>query len=438
MRRVKCVPVFLFLLLISIHELYAQAIIKGLVKDAGTGERLIGAHVYDTETYLGTITNEKGEFEFQIPEGQHQLIITFIGYKSEKRSFFAEAKRMIKMDDILLKPVIYQLKDLVVTEYKNPEKLIRLARKHYRRVGVDLHFEVDQFYRWITSHDSIPVHWSEAVYTLNENKNDNWWKLREGRMASNENAPQLPRVFYIDLIDMLRNFNVFEKLLEVPAPLSESWNTFYDFKIIRRSYLDSLEVYQIGITPKYGEMNLFRGSVYIETRNFNIVAADIYIAKFRNPDVVQYDRSVIHKGRFEFENTSLWYHFRAAPISVNKEENQKYWLPISSDAILLTDLDARLQFNKKQRIEQNLNKSKYHITSRLITQCHSTSFRYRFKHFRIHKKEATKNSNFISELRKKVYHPDYWSNMYRFGVGKLDEKTVKYFKIDGKVKFSTK
>ena len=67
----------------------AQAIIgqsytlSGYVQDADSGEKLIGANVFDSDTYEGTITNTYGFFSLSLPAGAKEITISYIGYGDE-------------------------------------------------------------------------------------------------------------------------------------------------------------------------------------------------------------------------------------------------------------------------------------------------------------------------------------------------------------------
>jgi hypothetical protein len=57
--------------------------ISGYVKDAKTGEVLIGANVYDKHSYKGTTTNAYGFFSLTLPEGGYSITFSLIGYIAE-------------------------------------------------------------------------------------------------------------------------------------------------------------------------------------------------------------------------------------------------------------------------------------------------------------------------------------------------------------------
>ncbi|OHX67580.1 hypothetical protein NH26_15095 [Flammeovirga pacifica] len=53
-----------------------------MVKDADTGEEIIGASVVVKGTTTGASSDISGKFSFQIAQGTHQIVASFIGYKS--------------------------------------------------------------------------------------------------------------------------------------------------------------------------------------------------------------------------------------------------------------------------------------------------------------------------------------------------------------------
>ncbi len=56
--------------------------ISGYLKDRASGEVLIGAHVYEKESYEGTATNAYGFYSLTLPAGVHQMVFSFIGYEA--------------------------------------------------------------------------------------------------------------------------------------------------------------------------------------------------------------------------------------------------------------------------------------------------------------------------------------------------------------------
>lgn len=80
-------PIFL-LTLLSLSNAFAQKYtISGYVEDAQSGEKLIGANVYDARTLAGTTTNTYGFFSLTLPADSIDFTISFIGYKTYKDAF---------------------------------------------------------------------------------------------------------------------------------------------------------------------------------------------------------------------------------------------------------------------------------------------------------------------------------------------------------------
>lgn len=107
----------LAILLFSSTCLMAQTDIRGTVLDAETKEPLQGASVKYDKT-RGAITDVAGKFKLSLPEGEYDLVISYIGYKSykEKLTVVAGAKQDLKIE---MKPSAIQVSQVVtVSQYK--------------------------------------------------------------------------------------------------------------------------------------------------------------------------------------------------------------------------------------------------------------------------------------------------------------------------------
>ncbi len=78
--------VILTLLIASSLPLLAQSekfTISGYVEDANTGEKLIGANVYDPEKTKGTTSNVYGFFSLTLPKDSVYLAVSYLGYETK-------------------------------------------------------------------------------------------------------------------------------------------------------------------------------------------------------------------------------------------------------------------------------------------------------------------------------------------------------------------
>ncbi len=60
--------------------------INGYLKDAKSGETLIGATMYVKELKTGATSNEYGFYAISLPEGTYTLVYTFIGYQTQTKT----------------------------------------------------------------------------------------------------------------------------------------------------------------------------------------------------------------------------------------------------------------------------------------------------------------------------------------------------------------
>ncbi len=61
---------------------YKSANLKGRVIDGKTGELLVGAVVFIDKLSKGTSTNLNGEFQMELPAGDHQIQLSYVGFES--------------------------------------------------------------------------------------------------------------------------------------------------------------------------------------------------------------------------------------------------------------------------------------------------------------------------------------------------------------------
>ncbi len=74
------------LLFVIIFQAYSQNYtISGYVQDVETGEKLVGANIFDAVNLKGTTTNTYGFYSITLPSGDYQLKFSYIGYKPQVR-----------------------------------------------------------------------------------------------------------------------------------------------------------------------------------------------------------------------------------------------------------------------------------------------------------------------------------------------------------------
>lgn len=82
------------------------------MKDAETGEDLIGASIYIKENMKGTVTNTYGFFSFSIEPGEFTLVASYVGYDDHVQKISATEDQRI---NIQLKPTAIEMQGVTVT-----------------------------------------------------------------------------------------------------------------------------------------------------------------------------------------------------------------------------------------------------------------------------------------------------------------------------------
>jgi hypothetical protein len=133
---------FLLLSFLAAPALHAQNkyTINGIIKNAETGETLIGASVKLQELKSGTITNAYGFFSLTGPEGDYTLSISYIGYETVSRPI--KLNKNAQIDVLLtnsntLQDVVIKANDHKNENVKSPQMgLTRLDLSQINNVPV--------------------------------------------------------------------------------------------------------------------------------------------------------------------------------------------------------------------------------------------------------------------------------------------------------------
>lgn len=87
--------------------------ISGIIKDAKSGETLIGATIYEQDLKAGEIANEYGFYALSLPDGRYQLRISSVGYKTLVKDTTLSSNIHY---DVELFPESQELQEVVITQ----------------------------------------------------------------------------------------------------------------------------------------------------------------------------------------------------------------------------------------------------------------------------------------------------------------------------------
>jgi hypothetical protein len=100
LRRITFISLFIFAIAFfhSLPLLAQRYTISGYVKDAGTGEDLIGASIVVKATGQGTVTNPYGYYSLTVPADSLTLVFSYLGYNNQEKTLKLEQNTTLSVN----------------------------------------------------------------------------------------------------------------------------------------------------------------------------------------------------------------------------------------------------------------------------------------------------------------------------------------------------
>lgn len=134
MKRFATVFFYICLFLSSETDVFAQnGRVIGTITDFQSGEPVPGAHVFLSETTMGTVTDSLGNYEISnIPIGNYTLIASMVGFIRSSSSLVLTERRPSRHYNLRLRPDLIQMEAIEVRA-SNDDWLSALAvfREHF-------------------------------------------------------------------------------------------------------------------------------------------------------------------------------------------------------------------------------------------------------------------------------------------------------------------
>lgn len=106
--------------------------LTGTLRDAATGEPLIGASVAVKELSLGATADERGQYVLDLPRGRHTLTFSFVGFAPQEQTLDVTGPRTLSMK---LKAQGVQTEEVVVTG-RRPDANVRSTETGVARLDI--------------------------------------------------------------------------------------------------------------------------------------------------------------------------------------------------------------------------------------------------------------------------------------------------------------
>jgi hypothetical protein len=94
--------------------------LSGYVREAGSGEALVGATVFLQGTQLGSYTNEYGFYSLTVPQGEYILLVSYVGYEAQEIPVSLTEARRLNLD---LRESAVEAEEVVITGRRPDENV---------------------------------------------------------------------------------------------------------------------------------------------------------------------------------------------------------------------------------------------------------------------------------------------------------------------------
>jgi len=341
----KLAKLLVLIALTSSHTLFSQTItLEGNVKEAGSGEPIMYAHVFLKSIQAGTTTDTTGHFRLKIDavKKTDTLIVSYLGYYSEKIAIGPTTPTSL---EIRLRPQFTQMQELVVLagenpawamlekivrnkERNNPESRQRYSCEEYSKIRFDLNHFTEKIKQNILVRPFDFI-WDDVDTTsdgvtflpilLVEKKIDHYYqrspkKNRDVVRGVNTTGLKGPKImnFVEDLYLTPNLYDNFVVILDksFPSPINDNFRSHYDH-YLDSVLIDSTYYYQITFQPKYKRELAFTGEMLIDPTSYAIMEVELRFDIMANVNFVR----------------SYW-------VSQKYEKvNNKDWMPVESQVI---------------------------------------------------------------------------------------------------------
>ena len=310
LRHIVCLK-FLGFFIFLVGPAAGQAVVRGTVLDAETGESLPAAHVAVEGALRGTITNAEGAFVLELETLPAALLVQYIGYET-RRLIVSEAPP--GPVEIALQPVVYRLGEIEVTDEDPAIAIMRrvIERKQAWRARLQ-GFRAEAYNRFTLKNDTGIVSIIESFTETYWNPVDGMREVVKARRRTNNlefdeflPAAQFVANLYDDDLDIAGY-----TFIGVTHPDALD---HYRFSLQGYRRRDDRLVYDIRVEPRTRFKTAFHGRVSVLDEAFAMIEAELEPGEaFLFPPPVR-DFTVTYRQQFSDFGGDFWLpvDFRAA------------------------------------------------------------------------------------------------------------------------------
>ncbi len=408
---------FITLLLLGLSpQMLEAAKISGQVTDQG--EPLAFVNVYLQGTSSGTVSNEKGQYQLNVPSGKQTVVFQYVGYQRLVTEVtVAEEDQILNVE---LEPEAYELGEIVVSaNAEDPAyQMIRKAieKRDYHREQIKS-FSCKVYIKGLQRVDNMPetfmginipvegldstrsgiLYLSESMSALHFQSPD---KVKEevlySKVSGDDNGFSFNRAWgmKVDLYESNVSIGPIENRGYV-SPIADNALMYYNYKWEGSFEEDGRLIHKIALLPKRAQDPVFAGHIYLVDQQWRIHSTDVSLSKNQVQFInglrirqtflpIQDDLWPVFSQQFDFDMQVMVFKldgtfsgiyseyelnkefepkfFGPAMVSILPESNKKtedFW--IENRPLPLT-IEEKRDYSKKDSIAQ-LRKSKTYLDS---------------------------------------------------------------------------
>ncbi|MBL7765036.1 MAG: carboxypeptidase-like regulatory domain-containing protein [Chitinophagaceae bacterium] len=321
-----------------------QSILKGKVTNSRL-EPLSYVTIQIKGLKIGTRTDDQGMYQFQLEEGEYELIFSLLGYQRQSIKFIHEKNGPPL--NIILEESSNDLNEVRIVNFRKDraEELIRnvirqkdkiqeagssFSAQAYIRATQENETTLSKKKRIKLSDSALKV--LEEKTALNMNMSEVLLqvdytypnKLKEKRLGV-KNRGNSESLFYLTTTD--GDFSLYNNLIRIPAlseipmlsPISYSGLVAYKYKTISIKKKENYNIYTIHFSPGKLGNALVEGEVQIVDTSWSIIRSSYTFPKFHMPE---YDYFEVNQEN-EFVNEKAWMPVRQEFIYFSKAGKNK-------------------------------------------------------------------------------------------------------------------
>jgi hypothetical protein len=328
----NCLVFALFISQNSYSQVTDKTIINGIVIDAKTGFPLTGVSVLLDKTTVGTITDHAGKYYIETKVHAEKIVFSFIGYKTESRTF-SDGKvqtinislklSSISLDEVIIKPgktayknknnpAVELIEKVIHNKDLNNEKSFEFLQfKQYDKIQFALSNISEKFkngpllgkFRFVFDNLDTTKRIGNTILPLfiKEERSDHYYRREPEATKEIVRAQKTVDLDeYLDNKGVSENLNYLYQHINIYdneilfltntfiSPIANNAPIFYKYYIVDTLSVDSIKCVRLFFEPRNKPDFLFHGNIYITLdSSYAVRKIDMGINKKMNIDWVQ-------------------------------------------------------------------------------------------------------------------------------------------------------